>query len=99
MNKSDVHFLIEQEAASLRTGATPVRDSDELPALAALLSGAREAVEKLLPDRFDYEGKTYYLSVSLGLCRIKVFDNPAKATPLVHAVSGGFDEFGHTPQH
>lgn len=94
----DVHFFVKQEAESLHTGATRVRDTDNLPAINALLSAARAAAEKALPDRFNFDGKTYFLNVSLGLCRIKVFDDQASVEPLVESISGGFEEFGHTPQ-
>jgi hypothetical protein len=96
----DVHASITREAASLRAAVRPaLLDADDLPALGPLLDSARAALERAIPARFDHEGKTYFLRVSVGMARLMVFDSPSAFTPIALALSGSFDEFGHTPCH
>ena len=98
--RSGIHSQIASEAAKLRnaTRAT-VRDADETPALSSLLDSARAALDRSIPARFDHEGKTYYLRVSVGMARLIIFDLPTAPEPLVTALSGSVQEFGHTPCH
>ena len=96
----DIHARIASEAAQVRNAPRPgVRDADELPALNGLLDSARAALERGIPARFDHEGKTYFLRVSVGLARLMVFDTPTAFEPLACAMSGSVEEFGHTPCH
>lgn len=96
----DVHARIASEAAECRNAPRPgVRDANDLPALNSLLDSARAALERAIPARFDHEGKTYFLRVSVGLARLMVFDAPGASEPLACAMSGSVEEFGHTPCH
>lgn len=96
----DIHARIASEAAQCRNNPRPgVRDAEELPALNGLLDSARAALERGIPARFDHEGKTYFLRVSVGLARLMVFDTPTAFEPLALAISGSVEEFGHTPCH
>ena len=96
----DIHARIASEAAQCRNNPRPgVRDAEELPALNGLLDSARAALERGIPARFDHEGKTYFLRVSVGLARLAVFDTPTAFEPLALAISGSVEEFGHRPCH
>jgi hypothetical protein len=96
----DVHARIASEAAQCRNAPRPgVRNADELPALNSLLDSARAALELGIPTRFEHEGRTYFLRVSVGLARLMVFDTPTAHVPLACAMAGSFEEFGHTPAH
>lgn len=96
----DIHARIAREAAQVRQSPRPgVRNAEQLPALNGLLESARAALERGIPARFDHEGKTYFLRVSVGLARLMVFDTPTAFEPLALAISGSVEEFGHTPCH
>ena len=98
--KPSVHERIAQEAARLRNApGVSVHDADDFPSLGPLLDSARVALERGIPARFDHEGKTYFLRVSVGLARLMVFDTPTAFKPMAMAMSGSFAEFGHTPGH
>lgn len=96
----DIHARIASEAAQCRNAPRPgVRNADELPALNGLLDSARAALERGIPARFDHEGKTYFLRVSVGLARLMIFDTPTEYEPLICSMSGSHEEFGHEPGH
>lgn len=96
----DVHARIIAEAAACRNAPRlGVRDADELPALSSLMDSARAALGQAIPAHFVHEGKTYFLRVSLGLLRLKVFDAPGASEPMACAMAGSYEEFGHTPSH
>jgi len=46
-----------------------------------LLTAAREAVAKALPQTIKFNGQTYWLTVALGYAQIKIFDTSDKADP------------------
>lgn len=96
----DIHAHIASEAAQLRTAPRAVvKDAAQYPAIGALLDSARAALERGIPARFEHEGRTYWLRVSVGLARLEVFDCPTAFKPLALALSGSVEEFGHTPCH
>ena len=94
----EVHSQIALEAAQLRKAPRHgVRDAAELPAVNALLATARASIERSIPNQFNHEGKTYFLRVSLRMARLMVFDSATAANPMVLALTGSLNEFGHTP--
>ena len=94
----NIHDRIACEAKGLReVNEIALRDADEFPTLGPLLSSARAALERSIPARFDHEGKTYFLRVSIGLARLMVFDSPTAFKPLAMSLSTSPNEFGHTP--
>lgn len=96
----DIHARIAREAEQVRQSARQgLRDAEELPALNGLLESARAALERGIPARFDHQGKTYFLRVSVGLARLAVFDSATAFEPLALAISGSVEEFGHRPCH
>jgi len=96
----DIHARIAREAEQVRQSARQgLRDAEELPALNDLLGSARAALERGIPARFDHQGRTYFLSVSVGLARLAVFDQAGASEPLAVALSGSHEEFGHRPCH
>lgn len=96
----DIHAQIQAEAHAARSAAqTSFRDAAQTPALAELLEGAREAIERTMPKSFEHEGRTYWLRCSLGLAKVSIYDTPATARPMVTAVCGSAAGHGHTPAH
>lgn len=96
----DIHDCIAKEAAKLRNAARAgVQDASLTPALSALLDGARSALEQSIPKSFEYEGRTYWLRVALPSARMIVFDTSTTCSPMVFAMSGSCEEFGHEPGH
>jgi len=99
MSGPDVHERIQAQAATLRHNGRPgVRNAAELPDLATLLDAARVAVGKSVPRSYVFEGRTYWLRVSLA-AQIEIFSEPGSGLPLVEAMSLNSDEFGHVPGH
>ena len=98
VHQSSVHDQISKEAQSLsEANEIALRDAGDFPALGPLLGSARAALERGIPARFDHEGKTYFLRVSIGLARLMVFDSPTAFKPLAMSLSTSPNEFGHTP--
>lgn len=95
-----VHDRIQAEAQQAREAPIlSLRDAAETPELAALLESALKAAGAAVPMKFIHEGRPYWLRVSIGMARYEVFDSPATALPLVAALCGSADTFGHTPGH
>lgn len=76
-----------------------VRDAEDMPATAALLESATAALTDGIPARFEHDGKTYFMRVSIGLARFEIFDGPATEKPITEAVHGSYAAYGHTPGH
>ena len=94
----DIHARIASEAATLRTaGPTQIQDASLTPALSALLDSARAALEQSIPKLFDHEGRTYWLRVAVPMARMIVFDTSTACRPMIFALSGSSQEFGHEP--
>lgn len=92
-------ILAEAKAGRESAAGFALCDATETPALAALLESAREAVGAATPTRFIHEGRPYWLRVSIGMAHLEVFDVPASGSPLITALAGSTDRFGHTPGH
>lgn len=98
--QSDGHAEIAREAEQLRSRCRgAICDADDVPALGALLGSARASVERGIPARFEHDGRTYWLRVSVGLARLEVFDTATAREPLTTAISCSVEEFGHSPGH
>jgi hypothetical protein len=96
---ADVHErILDQVATIKRDGPHVARDADELPEVAALLEAGRIAVGSAVPSSMIYEGRTYWLRVSM-VAHIDVFSDPGARIPLVHGVTFNTDAFGHVPGH
>lgn len=95
----DIHDAI-REAAELvrRRPAGGMSDAAELPALAALMDAARDAIDARVPSGFEFHGRRYYLRSRLAV-QFDIFDGPAAAVPLVCGASFSLKEFGHAPGH
>jgi hypothetical protein len=95
-----VHERIQVEARQAREAPElRFRDYDESTALHGLLSAARKTAGNATPAKFIYEGRPYWLRISIGMALVEVFDSPATAQPLVKSITGSTDFFGHTPGH
>lgn len=96
----DVHARIASEAAQCRNNPrASLRDAAETPALSGLFDSARSALEQAIPARFEHQGRTYFLQVSVGFARLAVFDTASASEPMATAMSGSLEEFGHQPLH
>lgn len=96
----DVHTRIAAEAKAARDAtALSFRDAEETPALRELIDSATGALTARIPSTFEHEGRTYYLRVSIGAARLMVFETVAAAHPMVCAITGSHEEFGHEPYH
>ena len=94
----DIHARIASEAASLRTaGPTQIQDASWTPALSGLLDSARVALEQSIPKSFNHQGRKYWLRVAVPMARMIVFDAPTTCRPMIFALSGSGQEFGHEP--
>ncbi len=89
-------ILAEMAVANAMGGAS---DSDKMPATKALLDDATAAMTRSIPARFEHAGRTFYMRVSIGMCRVEVFDNPGTDEPLCTAMHGSFASYGHKPGH
>jgi len=97
---ADVHTRISAEAEAVRNQERLAFRSAELtPALSGLLDSARAALSSSVPATFEHEGRPYYLRVSFGLVRVMVFETATAPDPMVFAIAGSSDEFGHLPYH
>jgi hypothetical protein len=56
-------------------------------------------MESAIPSSFVHAGKTYPMSVSLGLARVAIFEHASAGEPLAVGVLGSLETFGHTPAH
>lgn len=95
----NIHDRIACEAKGLReVNRIPLRNLDNCPRSGplSLITPALD-LERSIPARFDHEGKTYFLRVSIGLARLMVFDSPTAFKPLAMSLSTSPNEFGHTP--
>ena len=100
--RTSAHEAISDENAEMARRAMQrliVRDAEEMPATAALLDSATAALGNGIPARFEHEGKTYFMRVSIGLARFEIFDSPATETPITEAVQGSYAVYGHKPGH
>ena len=98
--RGHVHERIAVEARQNRESSDfTIEDSDPASALGGLLEAAREAMCNAAPAEFAYEGRTYWLRMSVGVALLEVFDSPATARPIAKALTGSTDRFGHAPAH
>lgn len=95
----DVHKRIADEARAVKENPACLRDADETPALKDLIDTATAAFTARVPSTFEHQGKTYYMRVSIGLARVKVFETAAAAEPMTTGIAGSYEEFGHKPFH
>ena len=95
----EIHERIRQAAETMRQAPTfQVRDADEYPEVAALMTECREAVESSIPKSVVFEGRTYWLSVRMNLV-LEIYGAPGEAKPLVSGASFSTVGFGHRPGH
>jgi hypothetical protein len=95
----DVHAAIRADAATLKSAATfGVRDADESPELAGLLTAIRKAVAAGVPRFVFFKSRNYWLRVQL-TGRLDVFAQPGDAVPLVSGLSLSTEDHGHAPGH
>ena len=94
---TDIHAQIANEAAQCRNARPSVQDAKKTPALSALLDSARKALEQSIPPSFEHEGRVCFLRAALPMARLIIFDNPKTLKPMIFAMSGSSDEFGHDP--
>lgn len=95
----DLHASIRATAERLSSApAFGVRDADEVPEVAELLTAARKAIEGAIPKDFEFHGRRYYLRARLAL-QLDVFDVPGAASPLVRGACLSTEDFGHVPGH
>jgi hypothetical protein len=95
----DVHARIREQADAVRRATRfGVRDADETPELAALMTSARRAIEAAMPATFEHEGRTFYLCTRLAL-QLDIFDTPGTDEPLMRGAVFSAAEFGHAPGH
>jgi hypothetical protein len=95
----EIHERIREAAEAMRRSPTfQMRDADEYPEVAALMTACREAVEASVPKSVVFEGRTYWLSVSLNLM-LDIFGAPGEARPLIRGATFSTDDFGHRPAH
>ena len=94
----DSHARSASEAATLRTaGPTQIQDASWTPALSELVDSARVALEQSIPKSFNHQGRKYWLRVAVPMARMIVFDTPTTCRPMIFALSGSGQEFGHEP--
>lgn len=104
-NAGSVHEQIQTEAKQRRESPEFIMSEFMLnapasgSALGGLFEAAREASGSATPTKFMYEGRPYWLRVSVGMALLEVFDKPATSKPLARALAGSTDKFGHTPTH
>ena len=86
--------------AELTAEKAPFRsfDKTKMPATQAMLDDAREAIGRSIPDRFEHQGRTFFLRVSVGMARLEVFDNPDSADKLCMSLYGSYKSHGHRPE-
>ena len=95
-----VHERIQAEARQAREApGMGFLDCDESSALHGLLAAARKSAGDATPAKFIYEGRPYWLRISIGAALIEVYDNPGTARALVKTLTSSTDFFGHTPGH
>ncbi len=95
----NAHERIKAQAKAAREAPRPgMRDAEETPALAALMSSARRRIEAAMPSTFEHEGATYYLRTRLAL-QLEIFDVPGAAEPLMRGAVFSLQGFGHEPGH
>lgn len=95
----DVHAAIRSAAEALqRSPHVGFRDADELPEVAELLHAARDAVQRSVPQSFEFHGRRYWLRARLCV-QFDLFDSPGAGEPLVCGASLSTDDFGHAPGH
>lgn len=89
----DVHQRIVEEAAQVQKGKwLPCKT----PAIDAVMATAADAIQRSMPSQFEHEGRTYWLTFSVVMATLEVFDNPTARLPLTAALTGN-EVFGHKP--
>ena len=99
MKINDIHQQIADEAAYIRRLAGPQKmiSHKAMPALNDLFDSAAAALSLSIPARFEHLGKIYFLRVSIGVSRMEIFNDPASLEPMVTAIHGDVECFGHQP--
>lgn len=98
---ADIHARIAAEAKAARSavGELRLQDADATPAISALLDSVTAHLVANIPSSFQHEGRTYYLRFSIGVARAMIFETASAPEPMVMALTGSYEEFGHTPFH
>lgn len=96
----DIHQRIQSEAKAAREAVQcGLRDAEDMPAVSALMDAASLAAGQSTPTKFTFEGRPYWMRISIGMALLEVFDSPATAQPLAKAFTGSTERFGHVPGH
>lgn len=88
----DIHERIAAESAQTDPAL-------ERPAVDALMAKAIEAIQGGIKPHFVYEGRTYWVKLSVMMGILEVFAAPAAHRPLSAAMLGRVEVFGHEPGH
>lgn len=95
----EIHERIREAAETLRNASTfGVRDAEEFPEIAELLTACKKILEAGIPRSVVFEGRTYWLSVRLA-AMFDIYASPGETRPLIRGASFSFEEFGHRPGH
>ena len=71
--------------------------TSKIPALCALLDGARKAFEQSIQKSFEHEGLICWLRVAVPMTKMMLFQTPTAPNSITFALCGSEREFGHEP--
>ena len=96
----DVHAVIREQAEWVKRSmrSRPLWRHGIPNELDALCTAACEAVEFAVPPSIEFEGRRYFLRVSLAM-KLELFDSPSNIDPLICVVTSSIERFGHAPGH
>jgi hypothetical protein len=96
----NVHDRIVAECSAIQ--AAPVAAGNDLaayPHALALIESAIAAIENVIPDHFDHEGRSYRLRVLLQRIDLGIHADASSATPMLRLQTEGLRWCGHRPGH
>lgn len=88
----DIHARIAAEAVQTDPAL-------QRPALDALMTKAIQTIQASIDPHFVYEGRSYWVRLSVVMGMLEVFAAPAERRPLSAAMLGEIEVFGHEPGH
>ena len=88
----DIHARIAAEAMQTDLAL-------ERPTLDALMTKVIQMIQASIDPHFVYEGRSYWVRMSVLMGMLELFAAPAERRPLSTVMFGEIEVFGHEPGH